>query len=148
MKISRKTDYALKTVLDLALHDQQVVPGPDIARRQDIPLKFLEQILLALKGAGVVTSRRGKHGGYLLTKRPSKITLASVVRLSEGSLSLAPNAGEFVGPATAAEVESPLREVWADIDDFIAAKLQEVTIQSLCDRVAERSGVGAIQYVI
>jgi Rrf2 family protein len=148
MKISRKTDYALKTVLDLALHGQQVVPGPDIARRQDIPLKFLEQILLALKGAGVVTSRRGKNGGYLLTKRPSKITLASVVRLSEGSLSLAPNAGEFLGPATAAEVESPLGEVWADIDDYIAAKLQEVTVQSLCDRVAQRSGVRGIQYVI
>jgi Rrf2 family protein len=148
MKISRKTDYALKTVLDLALHDQQVVPGPDIARRQDIPLKFLEQILLALKGAGVVTSRRGKNGGYLLAKRPSKITLASVVSLSEGSLSLLPNTGGFVGPTTAAEVESPLREVWADIDDYIAAKLEEVTVQSLCDRVAELSGAKGIQYMI
>jgi Rrf2 family protein len=148
MKISRKTDYALKTVLDLALHDRQVVAGPEIARRQDIPIKFLEQILLVLKGAGMVASRRGKKGGYLLTKRPSKITLASVVRLSEGSLSLAPNAGEFIGPVTAAEVESPLREVWADIDDFIAAKLEELTVQSLCDRVEERSGARGIQYVI
>jgi hypothetical protein len=68
--------------------------------------------------------------------------------LSEGSLSVVPNAGEFVGPATAADLESPLREVWADIDDYIATKLQEVTVQSLCDRVAERSGVRGIQYVI
>jgi Rrf2 family protein len=148
MRISRKTDYALKTVLDLALHDQQVVPGPDIAKRQDIPLKFLEQILLALRGAGVVTSRRGKNGGYLLARPPSEITLASVVGLSEGGLSLAPDARGFAGPGGAAEMESPLREVWADIDDYIAAKLQEVTVQSLCDRVAELSGAGSTQYVI
>jgi len=148
MKISRKTDYALKTVIDLALHDKQVVPGAHIARRQDIPIKFLEQILLILKGAGVVSSRRGKNGGYSLAQRPSDITLASVVRLSEGGFSLAPSARRPAGQATPGEVESSLQEVWADINDYIAGRLQEVTLQDMCDRVAELSQEQQMQYVI
>ena len=148
MKISRKTDYALKTVIDLALHDRQVVPGAHIARRQDIPIKFLEQILLILKGAGMVSSRRGKNGGYSLAHRPSNITLASVVRLSEGSLSLAPSPRRSVGQATPDEVESSLQEVWADINDYIADRLQEVTLQDMCHRVVELSREHQMQYVI
>ena len=148
MKISRKTDYALKTLLDLALHARQIVPGADIARRQEIPIKFLEQILLALKGAGMVDSRRGKNGGYRLAQPPSNITLASVVSLSEGSLSLVPNARASASQAAAAEVEYPLNEVWADINDYIAGRLQQVTLQDMCDRIAELSGVQDTQYVI
>jgi len=148
VKISRKTDYALKTVIDLALHDRQVVPGAHIARRQDIPIKFLEQILLILKGAGVVSSRRGKNGGYSLAQRPSNITLASVVRLSEGSVSLTPNPRQSVGQAPSDEVESSLQKVWADINDYIAGRLEEVTLQDMCDRVAELSREQQTQYVI
>ena len=148
MRISRKTDYALRTLLDLALHDKQVVPGAQIASRREIPIKFLEQILLILKGAGIVASRRGKNGGYLLAERPSRITLASVVRLSEGSLSIAPNPRRSTGQRTTADVEASLDEVWAGIDDYIAGRLQQVTLQDMCDRVAEISRQRQTQYVI
>jgi len=148
MKIARKTEYALKTLLDLALHDGQIVPGADIARRHEIPIKFLEQILLVLKGAGMVESRRGKNGGYCLATPPSKVTLASVVSLSEGSLSLVPNSRGPASQPTATQVEYSLNEVWTEINDYLAAKLQQVTLQDLCDRIAELSGAQNTQYVI
>ena len=96
----------------------------------------------------MVESRRGKNGGYCLAKPPSNVTLASVVSLSEGSLSLVPNSRSPAGQSTAAEVQYSLNEVWADINDYIAAKLQKVTLQDLCDRVTELSGVQNTQYII
>ena len=85
MKITYKGDYALKAVLDLALrYGSGVVTIQDISQRADIPLKFLEQVLLDLKRGGFVISRRGKEGGYLLAKAPSEITVGDVVRFIDG----------------------------------------------------------------
>ena len=77
MKISYKSDYALKAVLDLALcyEGRQPVSIHDTAKRIDAPVKFLEQIFSGLKGHGVIESRRGSNGGYLLAKPPEKINL-------------------------------------------------------------------------
>jgi Rrf2 family protein len=87
MKITYKGDYALKTILDLALHYGN---GPvnihELAERADIPAKFLEQILLDLKQGGFVESRRGKVGGYLLAKPPAKIKIGEVIRFIDGSV--------------------------------------------------------------
>ncbi len=86
MRITYKADYALKTMLNLAINygtDPVSVPG--LARRLDIPIKFLEQILSELKKGGFVESRRGNVGGYLLSKDPSEITLGEVVRFIVGS---------------------------------------------------------------
>ena len=83
------------TVMDLAMYrNTGVIKVADIARRQSIPQKFLEQILLLLKGAGIVTSRRGSKGGYLLTRPASEISLASIVRLTEASLLASSSAGK------------------------------------------------------
>ncbi|MFA5090526.1 MAG: Rrf2 family transcriptional regulator [Candidatus Omnitrophota bacterium] len=85
MRITYKGDYALKTILDLAVHyGDTPATIHNLARRADIPVKFLEQILLDLKRAGFVQSRRGKVGGYLLARRPSEITLGEVVRFIDG----------------------------------------------------------------
>ena len=82
MRISFKGDYALKTILDLSLnYGKRQVKISDIANRQDIPIKYLEQLLLLLKGAGYVNSKRGSQGGYFLTKQPEKITLGEIIRL-------------------------------------------------------------------
>ena len=87
MKITYKGDYALKTILDLAGHfGNGPVAINDLSKRLDIPTKFLEQILLDLKRAGFVESRRGKIGGYSLAKHPSKITLGEVARFIEGPI--------------------------------------------------------------
>ncbi|MEJ2108772.1 MAG: Rrf2 family transcriptional regulator [Acidobacteriota bacterium] len=86
MKISYKSDYALKAVLDLALcyDDRQPVSIHDTAKRIDAPVKFLEQIFSRLKTHGIIESRRGSSGGYLLAKPPEKITVGDIIRLIEG----------------------------------------------------------------
>ncbi|MBN2144841.1 MAG: Rrf2 family transcriptional regulator [Candidatus Aureabacteria bacterium] len=87
MKITFKGDYALKTVLDLALnHNRNLSKIPDMARRLDIPRKFLEQILLELKKGGFVNSKRGKEGGFYLAKDPSSIKLGDVIRFIDGPI--------------------------------------------------------------
>lgn len=85
MKITFKCDYALKIILDLSLeHGSYLVQMKDIARRQDIPKKFLEQIVLILKGAEYIKTVRGPKGGIALAKEPAKITLGEIIRLIEG----------------------------------------------------------------
>ena len=87
MKITYKGDYALKAVLDLAIYyGGEAVTINDIAKRIDAPVKFLEQVLLDLKKGGFVESRRGKIGGYLLSKAPNKITIGEVARFIDGPL--------------------------------------------------------------
>jgi len=87
MKITYKGDYALKTILDLAAHfGNGPVAINDLSRRLDIPTKFLEQILLDLKRAHFVESRRGKIGGYSLAREPGQITLGEVVRFIDGPI--------------------------------------------------------------
>lgn len=87
MKITFKGDYALKAVLDLALHYKaELVTGHDLARRIDAPIKFLEQVLLELKKGGFIESRRGNEGGYMLSRPPALITVGDVIRLIEGTI--------------------------------------------------------------
>jgi Rrf2 family protein len=90
MKISYKGDYALKALFALALrHDEKgnsVLSIQEIARVGDMPVKFLEQILLSLKNGGFVNSKRGINGGFSLAKHPSQITVGDVVRFIEGPI--------------------------------------------------------------
>lgn len=147
MKVLSKTNYALRTVLDLAMHgDDGVCRVADIAKRQGIPQKFLEQILLAMKAGKIVDSRRGMRGGYYLLEKPTDITLASLVRVIGDSLSQVPE-GRLDGDDHGIS-ESALREVWHDISNHITKKLESVTVQDLCDRMKKLSAARAPNYVI
>lgn len=85
MKITFKGDYALKIILDLSLeYGGPLVQMKEIAKRQDIPKKFLEQIVVILKGAKYIRTVRGPKGGIALAKEPAKITLGEIIRLIEG----------------------------------------------------------------
>jgi Rrf2 family cysteine metabolism transcriptional repressor len=86
MKITYKSDYALKAVLDLALRyeGREPVSIHDTAKRIDAPVKFLEQIYSGLRTHGIIESRRGSSGGYLLARTPEKITVGEIIRLIEG----------------------------------------------------------------
>jgi Rrf2 family protein len=87
MKISKKTDYALRALCTLAEHHGRgPIPIRELARRNDIPKRFLEQILLDLKSRGMVDSVPGKRGGYLLGRKPERITMGEVVRHFDGLL--------------------------------------------------------------
>src|SRR5205814_10313537 len=85
MRISAKGEYAIKAVLDLAVRGGDgLVPIQDIAGRQAIPQRYLEHVLLALKRAGVLGSKRGASGGYHLTRRPEESSVGDVLRAVEG----------------------------------------------------------------
>lgn len=87
MRITYKGDYALKTILKLAEnYGNSPVTIHELAKKSDIPIKFLEQILLDLKKGGFVESRRGKIGGYLLSRSPSQIKLGDVIKFIDGQI--------------------------------------------------------------
>jgi Rrf2 family transcriptional regulator, cysteine metabolism repressor len=87
MKLSKKSEYGLRALLELTLaHGWETLQRHQIAERQHIPVEFLEQILLTLKRAGLLASRRGVKGGYTLIKSPGEITLGQVIRILDGPL--------------------------------------------------------------
>lgn len=135
MKITYKGDYALKTILDLAIHyGNGVTVIHDLAKRLDIPVKFLEQILLELKKGGFVESRRGKIGGYLLSKHPSRIKLGEVVRYIDGPAE--PIACVGSGYSNCKDLYGCVfRKIWRDVADSTAEIVDNVTFEDLASKV-------------
>src|SRR5579859_1964647 len=87
MRVSKKTDYALRAIFTLVDHyGGQPIPIRELARRNDVPKRFLEQIMLALKAKGWVDSTAGIRGGYVLARSPDKITMGEIVRHFDGIL--------------------------------------------------------------
>lgn len=134
MRITYKGDYALKTILDLALYyGNGPVAIHDLAKRQDIPLKFLEQILLELKKGGFVQSRRGKVGGYLLARHPSKIKLGEVIRFVDGEIG--PIACVDKGYNGCREITGCVfRSIWKQISESTAKIIDNITFEDLAKK--------------
>lgn len=89
MKISKRGEYALRALIDFGLAEalgRPLLQVSELAAKEDLPIKFLEQILMQLKAAGYLESRRGKHGGYLLARPPENICIGQVIRLIDGPL--------------------------------------------------------------
>ena len=126
MRVSAKVDYALRACAELAGAGEGRVKGDRLAQAQEIPLKFLENILLDLKHAGLVQSQRGADGGYWLSLSPEEISLADVIRAVEGPLASvrgeAPEAVKYVGNAVA------LGKLWVAVRANLRAVLEEVTV--------------------
>ena len=130
MRVSAKADYALRAVIELAVvGDDAPVKGERIAQAQEIPLKFLENILGDLRHAGVVRSQRGVDGGYWLARPADEITVAEVIRGVEGPIAnvrgVGPEQVEYAGSA------ERLREVWIAVRANLRAVLEQVTIADL-----------------
>ena len=88
--LSFKARYALRALVELARAGGEQLTAADLASRADAPRKFLEAILLSLSRSGIVTSRRGKFGGYVLSRPPEQVSFAQVIRIIDGPLALAP----------------------------------------------------------
>jgi Rrf2 family protein len=129
MRVSAKADYALRAVIELAGADDRPVKGERIAQAQEIPLKFLENILGDLRHAGLVRSQRGAEGGYWLARDPDAISVADVVRAVDGPIAnvrgMGPEAVEYVGSA------EPLRDVWIAVRANLRAVLEHVTVGNI-----------------
>ncbi|MEX2660207.1 MAG: Rrf2 family transcriptional regulator [Acidimicrobiales bacterium] len=136
MKVSTRGDYAGRALLSLALHTEHEGPTSvrDIAERTGLPQPYLEQILLALKGAGLVRSKRGVGGGYVLARPPSQITLGEIVSAVEGPIA----AGDFGQPhedgACDHEGQCVLLTVWADVGDHMRRHLDGYTLADCVTR--------------
>ncbi len=135
MRITYKGDYALKTILDLALHyGNSPVTIHDLAGRADIPPKFLEQILLDLKRGAFVESRRGKVGGYLLARPPSQIKLGEIIRFIEGPTEpIACTEKDYSGCRD--KYKCVFRGVWQEIARATSKIIDNITFEDLCKKV-------------
>src|SRR3954469_23639707 len=127
VRVSAKVDYALRAAIELAsLEDEWPVKGERVARAQGIPLRFMENILGQLRQAGIVASRRGAEGGYMLARPPGEIALADVIRAVDGPLAnvggLRPDQLSYEGTAT------PMKEIWVAVRAALRSVLEEVTL--------------------
>ncbi len=131
MQVNAKVDYALRALAELSGGGEGPIKAEAIARAQGIPLKFLENILLELRHAGIVLSQRGAVGGYRLGRPAEEITLADVIRVVDGPLAnvrgLSPERLEYTGAAEA------LRVVWIALRANMRAVLETVTVADLRD---------------
>ena len=130
MRISAKVDYAVRALCELAAHPGETpLKAEEIARAQEIPLSFLENILVDLRRAGFVRSLRGQVGGYRMAAAPSDITVADVIRAVEGPLAdvrgVRPESLAFHGSASA------LRDVWLATRVGLRHVLERVTIADI-----------------
>jgi Rrf2 family protein len=129
MRISAKVDYAVRAAIELAAAGGDPVKGEEIAEAQEIPLKFLENILGELKHTGIVASRRGAQGGYWLAKPADEVSLADIVRAVEGPLATVrgqgPESLTYKGEA------KPLQNVWIALRANIRAIMDETMLADL-----------------
>ena len=133
MRISAKGEYAIKAMLDLAMHrGRPLVPIQEIATRQAIPQRYLEQVLLALKREGLLTSKRGSTGGYHLTKAAEEITVGAVLRAVEGG------SAPFEGGGRRNGSGSDLGELWGEIAEAVAGVVDRWTLGDLVARAEEK----------
>ena len=142
MRVSAKADYALRACVELASAEDGVhIKGERIAQAQEVPLKFLENILGDLRQAGLVRSQRGVEGGYWLARPAAEITLAEVIRAVEGPLAnvrgVRPEAIEYAGSA------EPLRDVWVAVRASLRAVLEEIDARRRGAERAAGRGAGA-----
>src|SRR5262245_8315924 len=143
MRLATKTRYGVRAVFDIAYHGQaNTAQAKDIAERQDIPLRYLEQIFQDLRKAGLVDSKRGPRGGYTLRGDPSELTLGAVVRALQG-----PIEELFVVEDEPAAIGSGGRrpravtvDLWKDLATHVAQWFDAVTVLDLVKR-AEQQGV-------
>jgi Rrf2 family protein len=135
MKLSKKSEYACLALIDLSENfDKEYVKIIDIAQRWSMPKKFLEQILITLKTSGYVRSKKGSEGGYRLTKTPEQISLAEIIRLMDGALAPVESASKYFYENTPIEQHKKLLNIFIDVRDYVADKLEKTTFAELISK--------------
>ena len=136
MKFSKKSEYALKALVQLAMDHSKNVPATlisDIAEREEIPQKYLENILLSLKNAGILEAKRGAGGGYYLNRSPKDITLGDILRVIEGPLALS-NYSDPAQVSQSGEVSQSLDEIMDEVSDAISGVLDTTFLFDVAER--------------
>ncbi len=128
MRISARCDYACKALLELALHwpSKGLLQVHTISEKQDIPMRYLVQILIQLKRMGLVESVRGKQGGYRIAKAPNKISFGEVIRSIGGPLLPVAN--------SATKKESVFATIWNEVEEAMAKVLDKITFEDIVNK--------------
>ena len=136
MKLSTKGRYSIRALIDLALHpDEGPILVRDIAKRQRISERYLEQLFIPLRVAGLVRGIQGAHGGFILIKPPAEIRLSEVIRATEGSTAPVNCVDE---PRLCLQSSTcPTRYIWAKIKRAIDKVLESTTLQDLVEKQRE-----------
>jgi Rrf2 family protein len=140
VKLSKKSEYALRALIDLAMNPRgEVVQIHELASKENIPVKFLEQILLNLKNAGILQSRRGICGGYALNRPADQITLGQVIRLMDGSLAPLSCTSKSAPKRCSCPDEATcgLRSAMLEVYDAISGIVDKMTLADVCERTRE-----------
>lgn len=136
MKISTKGRYALCVMVDLAEHRQDgYIALKDIASRQNISKKYLEQIVALLNRPEILKTIRGAQGGYMLARAPEAYTVAEILKIAEGSLAPIPNLDDPSEAAAAADAQ--LLPIWQGLYSVVNDYLEGITLQDILDRQME-----------
>ncbi len=149
MQISHKTDYSLKIILYLSgMYPDGSAQIKRIAESQDIPRKFLEQVLLLLKKGGFVLSKQGPKGGYFLARAPGEILIGDVVRFVEGPIHpiscIAPGLEESCSFASVCV----FRDIWMDVETAISEVIDNINFRDLLEREKEKRCQTVVDYQI
>lgn len=149
MKVSLRATYGIIAAVDLALHDRDVpVQARTIARRQGIPARFLEQVLHAMKKAGLVVSHRGAQGGYALNRKPQDLSLASILEVLEGPLTETNGRERRIPGARVQRQDALLAHVWDRIKQAELNILAEITVDQLANRQRQLEQQRSLMYHI
>lgn len=133
MKISTKGRYAIRLMIDIAMNDNgEPVRIKDIAKRQEISDKYLEQIISVLNKAGYVKSVRGPQGGYMLTRKPGEYTAGMILRLTEGSLAPV-SCLEFEINDCVRQEQCATLELWKRVDNAVKSVVDNITLEDLVE---------------
>jgi Rrf2 family protein len=142
MRLSRRSEYGLRALVDLIRHDGgSPIPLGGLAQRNNLPPKFLEQIMARLKQAGIVRTTLGAHGGYAMAEDPATVSIGRVIRLLDGALAPLPCVSlRFYGTCSCPdEATCPLRDVMLDVRDNILEILDRETLAELAAREGRAS---------
>lgn len=142
MRLSRRSEYGLRGLVDLIRHDgASPMPLAALARRNNLPPKFLEQIMSRLKGAGIVSTTLGAHGGYAMAVPPETVSVGRVIRLLDGALApLGCVSLRYYEPCSCPdEATCALRDVMLDVRDSILAILDRETLAEMAARQGRAS---------
>lgn len=144
MELSCKTKYALLALLELAAFYQKQEPLQirQIAEKQNISDRYLEQLLATLRRGGLVKSQRGAKGGYLLAQEPWQITLLDLVKCLEGSEGLNQD-----GPQISTPEQAVVKEIWDEIDQHLKAQLETYNLQNLSEQRNNKQQVDLMYYI-
>jgi Rrf2 family transcriptional regulator, cysteine metabolism repressor len=146
MKVSLRSTYGIMAAVDMAMQSGSgPIQAKSIARRQGIPARFLEQVLHAMKKAGLVSSLRGAQGGYVLSRKPSDLSVAEILEALEGPLFYPGTNGRL---PTMTKSDALLAKIWTRVNEAERRVLEEITVEALARQQREIEQQRTLMYHI